>query len=556
MSKATSAKLNGTARMRAWRGATLAAACGAALAAAAQAASPPVQIGELARITGPSPFRACIADDVPGQEAEGSINYPGSEIEPYIDVNPRRPLNMVSVWQQDRWSDGGARGLVSAVSNDGGRHWATVTPPHFSLCSGGSYERATDPWVTYAANGQVYFQSLSFDFDPDIFGGRHAILVSKSADGGHSWSEPVIQIEDNDPDVFNDKNSMTADPTLARRAFATWDRLELFAASAAQRAALAKAGRDNRILAAGRMMRAMRAAGASAPPEFKGPSYFTRTLDGGGTWERPIIIHDPGANNQTINNLIEVQPDGTLVVFFTEILNLPGGGVRANISLKRSTDHGFSFRPIKGAALAQRIRTLAINNDFGTFTPDDRELVRDAGILFDTAVDRSNGNLYLAWQDSRFSGGEIDEIAFSMSTNSGRTWSPPVKINKTPNRANRFRQAAFVPTIAVNRDGVIMVTYYDFRHDNASGELADHFAVFCNPGASDCNTPASWVRERRLTENSFDILDAPVAGGHFLGDYMGSAAVNRTLHPAFGIADGDDQTSIYTRRVNVAPAGP
>ena len=552
MSKAKSTKLN----CATLRGAFLAAVCGAAFIAPAPAASPPVQPGPLVKITGPSPFRACTADDLPGQTAEGSVNYPGSEVEPYIDVNPKRPLNLVTVWQQDRWSDGGARGLASAVSEDGGAHWATVTPPRFTLCSGGRYERATDPWVTYAANGQVYFQSLSFDSDPAIFGGRHAILVSKSADGGHSWSAPAVQIADNDPDVFNDKNSMTADPTSARRAFATWDRLELFDASNAQRAALAKAGRDNRILAAGRMMRAMRAEGVSAPPEYKGPSYFTRTLDGGATWERPVIIHDPGADNQTINNLIEVQPNGTVVVFFTEFLFQPNGGLRANISLKRSTDHGFSFRPIRGAIVAHRIRTLAINNPFGTFTPDQREFVRDAGILFDTAVDRSNGNLYLAWQDSRFSGGAIDEIAFSMSTDSGLTWSPPVKINKTPDLPKRTREAAFVPTIAVNSDGVLMVTYYDFRNDDATGELADHFALFCDPGASNCGNAASWVREQRLTRQSFDIRDAPEAGGYFLGDYMGSASVTRTVHPAFGIADGDNQSSIYTRRVNVAPAGP
>ncbi|MGQ0485031.1 MAG: hypothetical protein ACT4SY_06740 [Hyphomicrobiales bacterium] len=501
-------------------------------------------------------MKGCTADDVPGQEAEGSVNYPGSEIEPYIDVNPRRPDNLVTVWQQDRWSDGGARGLVSAFSDDGGATWKTVKAPSFTLCTGGTFERASDPWITYARNGVVYFQSLSFDSDPAIFGGRHAILVSKSTDGGHSWKPAVAQIRENDPDIFNDKNSMTADPTLARRAYAIWDRLELFTASAEQRAALAKAaGGDNRVITAGRILRAMRAAGAKAaqaPPEFKGPTYFTRTLDGGATWERPVIIHDPGADNQTINNLIEVQPDGTLAAFFTEILNLPGGGVRVNISLKRSIDHGFSFLPRRGVILAHRIFTLAIENPVGTFTPNLRQPVRDAGILFDSAVDRRNGNLYLVWQDSRFSRGVIDEIAFSMSKDSGRNWTVPVKINRTPRRANQFREAAFVPTVAVNIDGVIMATYYDFRHDNLYGELADQFALFCDPAASNCANAASWARERRLTEESFDILDAPVARGRFLGDYMGSASATRTLHPAYGVADGPDRTSIFTRRVTVA----
>jgi hypothetical protein len=350
---------------------------------------------------------------------------------------------------------------------------------------------------------------------------------------------------------------MTADPTLGRRALAIWDRLELFSATAEQRAALAAAaaGHDNRVITGGRVLRAMRAGAeaAEALPEFKGPTYFTRTLNGGASWERAHIIYDPGANNQTINNLIEVQPNGRVIAFFTEILNLPSGGVRVNIALKRSNDHGFSFTPTGGRIVAHRIFTLAIENPVGTFTPNLREPVRDAGILFDTAVDPNNGNLYLVWQDSRFSGGVIDEIAFSMSTDAGGHWTAPVKINKTPNRANQLREAAFVPTIAVNEDGVLAVTYYDFRRDDNTGELADQFALFCNPASSNCANAANWGRERRLTPQAFDILDAPVAIGHFLGDYMGSEAVTADVHPAYGIADGADQTSIFTRKITIGP---
>jgi hypothetical protein len=536
------------------------------VAAEARAQSPTVPavtVGPLVQITGPSPLGDCTADDVPGQEAEGSIAFHESEVEPYIDVNPRDRNNLVTVWQQDRWSDGGARGLVSAVSDDGGATWTTVTPPRFSLCTGGSFERATDPWVTFARNGDVYFQSLSFDSDPDIFGGRHAILVSKSSDGGHTWGPVRVLIRDNELNAFNDKNSMTADPTNARFAYGIWDRLELFSPTAEQRAAVAAAigNRDRAAIAAGKALREMRLQAARSAdaavvlPEFKGPTYFTRTIDGGSTWQRAFIIYDPGADNQTINNLVEVSPSGVVIAFFTEILNLPNGNVRVNISFKRSLDHGFSFLPTRGRTIAHRIRPLAsLPPDFlGVLTPDLREPVRDASILFDTAVDSSNGNLYLAWQDSSFSGGLVDEIAFSMSQDSGQTWTAPVKINKTPPRSNPFRQAAFLPAIAVNRDGVLAVTYYDFRRDNNSGELTDQFALFCNPATSNCGIAANWGRERRLTTSSFDILDAPDAGGLFLGDYMGLESVSRVFHPAFGIADGADETSLFTRRLRVDP---
>jgi hypothetical protein len=251
-----------------------------------------------------------------------------------------------------------------------------------------------------------------------------------------------------------------------------------------------------------------------------------------------------------------VQPDGAVIALFTEILNL-ARGARANIALKRSVDHGFSFLPTGDRIVAHRIFTLALlPPDFvGTFTPDLREPVRDAGILFDSAVDRNNGDLYLVWQDSRFSGGRFDEIAFSMSTDSGRRWTRPVKINQTPNnRTNRFREAAFLPTIAVSDDGVLAVTYYDFRNDDGSGELADQFALFCNPASGNCARANRWGQEKRLTEMSFDMLDAPDAGGHFLGDYVGSESESGDVHPVYGVADGTDQTSLFTRKLSIGTA--
>ena len=53
----------------------------------------------------------------------------------------------------------------------------------------------------------------------------------------------------------------------------------------------------------------------------------------------------------------------------------------------------------------------------------------------------------------------------------------------------------------------------------------------------------------RLTRRSFDMLDAPIAVGHFLGDYMGLVTAGRVVHPVFGIATGLDRTTEFTRRI-------
>ena len=133
-----------------------------ALGAPASASTPVVLASP-----GPSPFLGCTADNAAAQIAAGSVLYPNSEIEPRSTINPTNAMNIVAEYQQDRWNDGGARGLVASVSHDGGTTWTRVVVPKVTKCSGGAYDRASDPWVSFAPNGDLYAISLSFGaFDP------------------------------------------------------------------------------------------------------------------------------------------------------------------------------------------------------------------------------------------------------------------------------------------------------------------------------------------------------------------------------------------------------
>jgi len=80
-------------------------------ATGAWAASPVTTVGPEEQVSVGNPLEKCTADDVPTQEIDGSVVFPSGEVEPYIDVNPTNPDNLIAVWQQDRWSDGGARAL-------------------------------------------------------------------------------------------------------------------------------------------------------------------------------------------------------------------------------------------------------------------------------------------------------------------------------------------------------------------------------------------------------------------------------------------------------------
>jgi hypothetical protein len=513
-------------------------------------------LGPLVQVAAGDPFSGCTADEVNAQEAAfGSILYPATSIEPWVAVDPTNTSRLLAGHQQDRWSNGGARGLVGVVSNDAGSTWTNTIPNDVTDCTGGKFRRASDPWVDFAQDGTAFFFSLVLDpMQPTTpFGARNsAMLVSRSVDHGATWQSPITLIRNNTPHVLNDKNSLTADPIASGHVYAVWDQLSVFPPT--QDAAQLLAGNDGVEIA-----RTLHNAAAGGAPVFKfnftGPSFFSRSIDNGVTWSTAAPIYQPGTNAQTINNIVRVLPDGTLRDFFTAINVTPSG---LSIGYIKSTDKGGSWT---APAFASDIHVA------GVVTPDTGKRVRDASILYSVAVNPVTGAIYLAWQDDRFSTATcttpsgsipIDGIVFSESDDGGTTWSTPVMINKTPaNATNPCRQQAFIPAVVAAGDGkTIVVTYYDFRNDTntpAGFEGTDYFALFCST-STPCTNPANWGDERQLTTASFNILNAPVAGGHFLGDYMGLAASGLTsVYPVFGVATGPNVTADFTRRISGLP---
>src|SRR6266550_1704595 len=155
----------------------------------------------LVLVSGQSPYADC---SQAGQPVT-STNYVNAEVEPYVAVNPHLAGNVVGVWQQDRWSDGGAHGLVAGFSFDGGATWGETTLP-FSACAGGlGYERASDPWVSFGPDGTAYTVSISFNASNN----NNAVAAATSTNGGKTWRNLRVIQADNAPNFqfFNDKES-------------------------------------------------------------------------------------------------------------------------------------------------------------------------------------------------------------------------------------------------------------------------------------------------------------------------------------------------------------
>jgi hypothetical protein len=465
----------------------------AALACAATAsAAPPVLASP-----GASPFLACTADDAAAQQAAGSVLYPNAEVEPRADVNPTDPLNIVGFYQQDRWSDGGARGLVASVSRDGGASWHRVVMPGISKCSGGAYDRVSDPWLSFAPNGDLYAISLAFD----AFDTQNAILVSKSTSTtkGESWSDPIAVAADDTNGL--DKQSITADPYMPGFVYAVWDRF------------LSPPG----INASDQ--------GKIHAQSYIQQAFFSRTTNGGASWEPPRVLYNPGTHAGTIGSIINVLPNAThdLVDGFIQFADHKAKIRGVQIAVVRSTDHGATWS--KNAIIVSPVDPVFSNT--GPTDPDNGLPIR-GGELPDFTVDPRTGTLYAVWEDDPFIAG-IGAILFSQSTDGGFTWSLPVKINQTPTTIPTGNQTAFTPTVNVAPNGTVAVTYYDLRNNTpAPGLPTDYWMVRC---AAACTSSSSWSETH--VAGPFDEEQAPFARGFFLGDYEGMVTLGNTFGAFF-----------------------
>jgi hypothetical protein len=471
----------------------------------------------LASFGATDPFAGCTADNVAAQEsAFGSTLYPAAEPEPRADINPTDPSNIVGAFHEDRWSDGGDRGLASSVSHDGGQTWTPMVVPGITKCSGGKFDRASDPWVSFAPDGTLYGIWLTFD----VFDSDNGILASKSLDGGSTWSAPTTVNED--LTGGDDKESITADPYHASNVYATWDR---FLSPPSLRA------RDT---------------GRFHAASYVQQAYFSRTTNAGASWSKPSILYNPGAHAGTIGNIINVLPGDVLVDGFIVFADHKAPLQGSSIAVVRSFNQGASWQ--HRATIVAPLDP----SDPGPFDPDNPSLAIRSGGLPDFAVNRSTGALYAVWEDDSLTPG-TDAIIFSQSTDGGSTWSKPIKINQTPTTIPAADQQAFTPTVKVAADGTVGVTYYDFRNNtSAPGLTTDYWLVACH---ASCASTSSWAGHETHVGGPFDEEQAAYAGGFFVGDYEGLVAVANGFGAYFGMAvnQASDPSDVFYSVISPAP---
>jgi len=400
-------------------------------------------------------------DILPPDPASGG--QPDTEAEPYLAVDPEDPNRLLAFYQEDRFpSIGGARALTYALSTDGGRHWQEGLLPNFTVASGGAFDRASDPWVAFGAGHLVYCSGLAFD-DADAAGG---ILVSASKDGGVTWAGPV-QVHAQSSAAIDDKDAMVVDTDphspYFGRVYIGWDI-------------------------------------SPNDPSQSQTLVMAHSSDDGATYSSPATIFDQGGN---IGIIPLVGPGGVVHAIW---LHYTGGLLSGSIESSSSTDGGDTWSPPVKVA--------------DVFTASERGS-RTAGGLPSAAIDPATGNVFVVWQDERFTRG-TDQILLAVSPDGTNGWSSPRRVSDGPDNVPNF-----TPAVAVNGAGQVGVAYYSFRNSPpGTSFMVDEYLTVGGPRGR------PFSRGRRESFSSWDNRAAAIADGQFfLGDYQGLAASGRNFLP-------------------------
>lgn len=260
--------------------------------------------------------------------------------EPAIAQNPTNSLNLVAGSNDEideRPCTTSSCGFVTNVglsgvyvSSNGGATWSQFSAPaggdNTASFNGGRIHTLPgfaklardlgvpglasdgDPAIAFSRNGVVYYGSLAGV--RGVATNSELLTVSRSTDGGHTWSDPVLATDRTNPVEFNDKIAIWVDKgahsPFAGTIYVSWT---LF-----------------------------RGPGGHAEPIM-----LSRSTDGGRTFS-PAMQLTPAHNNNSIGgrqgSVIRTAPNGDVYVFFESGTEINGAKTDAQMFVKSTDRYG------------------------------------------------------------------------------------------------------------------------------------------------------------------------------------------------------------------------
>lgn len=383
---------------------------------------------------------------------------------------------------------GGAWSFSSAsYSHDGGRTFADIgfmnpgtNPVNFI---------AGDPVVACTSPTRFYYSSIFATGQNSNGSFFNGVAVNTSNDGGETWGPPTAAVK-KDFSHSIDKPWLAADPTNAQRLYLTYTDFDF-------------SGFGNPK--------------AACPNDIRYAIEAVTSNDAGATWTAPLTVHQEcyfsGGFNFVQGSNPVVGPDGTLFVGYEFF---PSAVPNNEIRLARSTTHGASF------AASVKVSNVWPNGNFGLLQGGFRNN-EFPQVAVDRSTGSSRGTIYVAWSDGinhivndlpiLFGTYAYPDVFVARSSDGGQTFSALLAVSPTPRGFTGRGRDQFFPGIAVDRQGIVGVCYYDRREHVANDVIDRYCSVSETQGAS-------W-NEERVSQASWTPAHAAdgVINLSYIGDY-------------------------------------
>ena len=221
---------------------------------------------------------------------------------------------------------------------------------------------------------------------------------------------------------------------------------------------------------------------ARCPNQVRQAIELITSADGGQTWSSPSVAREDcgpfGPALIATGSRVSVGPDGKVFLAYSVF----GANGFIDLAFRRSSDHGNSFDPEVSVS-----PIVPAGDPIGSGEGTIQGNIFTLQIPTMAVAPRQHAGqdtIYIAWADGR-DNPQVDvvtptgiynfsDILISKSTDSGTTWSVPHAVSPTPQDFVGIGRDQFHPAIAVNKDGVLAVCYYDRRND-PQNNATDHF---------------------------------------------------------------------------------
>lgn len=305
-----------------------------------------------------------------------------------------------------------------------------------------------DPTITCSDANTFYYSQL-FNFLDSSGHPFTAVGVSKSTDGGKTWSDPTPAIAKDNFFHALDKPWSAIDPSNPQNIYVSYTDFDVTHNSVA-------CGTD-----------------------FREAIEFVMSADGGNTWSSPFVASEVcGITGKLSDSQVAVSNTGTM---FISWLNLG-----TNFPLSPRSIQVASFAPGKGVVSAPVTVESDIHPGGGgaTLQGGFRDFL-GMSMAIDHSGTANDGALYIAWADGRSKAVPdpfalqgfyaYDDILMRASFDGGQRWSFfATKVNTDSQPRLGLGHDHFQPAVSVDNTGTIAICYYDRRADTENFAIRRH----------------------------------------------------------------------------------